>query len=107
MPNYNLQEVKTLAQEMKFEYAGRKVLRDINNLGYERKDVADCISQLSEADFSKTHYYPNQPAQDAYICKFRKKTDIEDEVTEDELYIKFYLSNGQLRINFSSFHLSS
>ena len=48
VPNYDLNDVRAAAQRLNFEYRGRIVQRDINNLDYELVDVAQCVMQLSE-----------------------------------------------------------
>jgi hypothetical protein len=98
---YDLGQVKVAAQNKDIEYRGRKVGRDIANLGYDINDVSNCLCLLSLADFRKTHYYQDQPPDDAYICRYKK--DLDDEY--DDLYIKFCLLDGYLIIDLASFHL--
>jgi len=99
---YNLEQVKAAAQNLDIEYRGRKVSRDIANLGYDINDVSRCLCFLSSIDFRKTHYYENQLPDDEYICRYRKNPD-EDEW--DELYVKFCLIDEYLVIDLASFHL--
>ena len=69
---YDLEQVKAAAQNLDIEYRGRKVSRDIANLGYDLHDVSACLCQLSKSDFRKTHNYDKQPPDDEYICRYRK-----------------------------------
>ena len=104
MPVYDLQDVRAAARELSIEYRGRKVMRDVSNLGYELKDVAACLCALTEGDFVKTHNREgNQLDDDEYICRCKRPNAEDDE--EDELYIKFCLSGGCLVIDLGSFHL--
>ena len=64
MAEYDLGQVKAAAQNLDIEYRGRKVSRDIANLGYDIQDVSACICQLSSSDFRKTHSYEKQPPDD-------------------------------------------
>jgi len=47
---YDLNDVKAAARRLNIEYRGRVVQRDINNLGYELADVAQCVRRLSADD---------------------------------------------------------
>ena len=102
MAEYDLKQVKVVAQGRHFEYRGRKVGRDIANLGYDINDVSSCLCQLSSSDFSKTHFYDDQLPDDEYICRYKKDLE-EDEY--DNLYVKFCLKDGYLVIDLASFHL--
>ncbi|CAH9054197.1 hypothetical protein PSECIP111951_00983 [Pseudoalteromonas holothuriae] len=102
MAEYDLEQVKAAAQNLDIEYRGRKVSRDIANLGYDLNDVSACLCQLSESDFRKTHNYDKQPPDDEYICRYRKDSR-EDEF--DELYVKFCLIDDCLVVDLASFHL--
>jgi hypothetical protein len=99
---YDLELVKVSAQSLDIEYRGRKVSRDIANLGYDLNDVSSCICQLESSDFRKTHSYRDKAPDDEYICRY-KRAPKEDEY--DELYIKFCLIDGCLAIDLASFHL--
>ena len=102
MAHYCLKKVKNVAQKGKVEYRGRKVQRDISNLGYELKDVITCLMALTESDFHKTlRYDGSDDIDDVYhIEHFNPITD-----STDALYIKFCLINGNLMIDLASFHL--
>ena len=89
MAEYDLEQVKSAAQSLDIEYRGRKVSRDIANLGYDMNDVSSCLCQLRKSDFRKTHSYGNQTPDDEY----------------DQLYVKFCLVDGYLVIDLASFHL--
>lgn len=104
MAEYDLEQVKAAARSLNIEYRGRKVSRDIANLGYDIADVSSCLYQLRISDFHKTHCYENQPPDDGYICRYKVDPE-EDEY--DELYVKFCLIDGYLLvIDLASFHLS-
>ena len=101
VPGYGLDGVKANAKRLNIEYRGRKVQRDISNLGYELADVAWCLMQLSENDFSKSICYEDCPTDDVYICTFTKAGNEES----DNLYIKFCLIDSQQVVDLGSFHL--
>lgn len=102
-PEYDLHDVKAAARRYDIEYRGRIVQRDINNLGYELVDVAQCVMQLSKDDHRKTIRYEDHPTDDEYICTFTKPGN--EESGPDDLYIKFCLIDGCLTIDLGSFHL--
>lgn len=102
MAEYDLGLVKAAAQNLDVEYRGRKVSRDIANLGYSLSDVCKCLSTLTPDEFRKTHTYSNGPPDDEYICQYQR--DPEEELI-DELYIKFCLIDNYLVIDIASFHL--
>jgi len=102
MAEYELKDVKVAARQLNIEYRGRKVFRDVANLGYELKEVADCLSKLTPNEYRKTHHYDNSPPDDEYICSYVKA---EDEKM-DELYVKFCLIDDRSLIDLASFHLS-
>ena len=104
MPTYDLTAVKEAANQLNIEFRGRKVRLDILNLGYELKDVAHCLAQLSENDFRKTIRYADRPADDEYICHFIKSGN--EELAPDKLYIKYCLIEGYLIVELASFHLT-
>lgn len=103
MVNYDLGKVKAAAQGSNIEYRGRKVSRDIANLGYTLEDVANCLCQLAPSDFRKSHTYQNQPPDDEYRCTYFPSSDAE---TADDLYIKFCVVDDVLIIDLASFHLT-
>ena len=106
MAEYNLSDVRQLAKNKKIEYRGRKVQRDIANLNYEFKDVLDCLCSLTECDFKKSHYYDDPiPPDDEYICHYQRKGLNDEEECEDELYVKFCLTEDCLMLDLGSFHL--
>ncbi|GAA4815575.1 hypothetical protein GCM10011365_01970 [Marinicella pacifica] len=103
MPHYDLDKVREAAQRLDIEYRGLKVRLDIANLGYELKDVADCIEKLTASHFHKTINYEDGQIDDVYKCMYQKIN--EDEVFNDELYIKLSLHDDCLSISLGSFHL--
>jgi hypothetical protein len=104
VPGYGLELVKANAKRRNIEYRGRNVQRDISNLGYELADVAWCLMQLSENDFSKSISYEDRPTDDVYMCTFTRAGNEESE--PDNLYIKFCLIDSCQVIDLGSFHLS-
>jgi hypothetical protein len=105
VPVYDLEEVRQAALAYKIDYRGRKVQRDIANLGYQLRDVAQCFAQLRESDFSKSIDYGNgQAVDDVYIVTYPKPNS--ENIEFDPLYIKFCLLNGSLSIELASFHLN-
>lgn len=102
MPVYNLNDVRKVAKTGKIRYRGRKVQRDIDNLGYELRDVQRCLMSLTEDDFDKAHPYLDSPTDDAYVVDFPNPAD-EDKT--DRLYVKFRLLGDCLYIDLGSFHV--
>ncbi|VAW39280.1 hypothetical protein MNBD_GAMMA01-1968 [hydrothermal vent metagenome] len=103
MPHHDLEKVREAAKLNNIEYRGFKLYRDIANLGYEKADVADCIEQLLESEFSKTIQYQDFSYDDVYLCSYTKKNN--ENAVEDKLYIKLRLVNNFLSIDLGSFHL--
>ncbi len=101
MAEYDLAKVKAAAQQLNIEYRGRKVTRDVANLGYNLDDVANCLCQLTPNEFCKTHTYRGQLPDDEYICMYKK----DSETPLDKLYIKFSIVDDCLVIDLASFHL--
>jgi len=105
VPVYDLEEVRQAALAYKIDYRGRKVQRDIANMGYQLRDVAQCLAQLRESDFSKSiDYGKGQAIDDVYIVTYPKPNS--ENIEFDPLYIKFCLINGSLSIELASFHLN-
>jgi hypothetical protein len=102
-PEYDLNDVRAAARRLDIEYRGRIVQRDINNLGYELADVAQCVMRLSVGDHRKSICYEGRPTDDVYMCTFSKVGS--EESGPDNLYIKFCLVDGCLSIDLGSFHL--
>ena len=104
MAEYLLEDVKVAARAARIQYRGRNVQRDIANLGYDLNNVIDCLMQLSESNFRKTHIYKEgAPPDDDYTCQYTRQVD--GEGVTDELYIKFCLVDDCLMIDLGSFHL--
>jgi hypothetical protein len=104
MPKYDLIAVKEAANRLNIEFRGRKIRLDILNLGYELKDVALCIAQLTENDYRKTIRYDDRSPDDEYVCQFIKPGN--EEMAPDNLYIKYCLIEGYLVVELASFHLT-
>ncbi len=105
MPHYSLDKIIDAAKKQNIIYGGRKVNRDISNLGYTLNEVAQCITQLQSHHYQKTLEFSNENIKeifDVYIIKFL----ICDE-KQDTIYIKLrLLESGQIYIKLGSFHLS-
>ena len=106
MAEYDIQDVINAARQQKIVYPGRKVQRDIRNLGYELKDLSDCLSRLRESDFRKTHCYLDSLPVDDYVVSYQKRSTADEECPVDDLYIKFCMIDGNLVIELVSFHLT-
>ena len=102
-PDYDLNDVKAAARSLNIEYRGRIVQRDINNLGYELADVAQCVMRLSVDDHRHSIRYEDRPTDDVYMCTFTRAGN--EESCSDDLYIKFCLIDHCLSIDLGSFHL--
>jgi len=102
-PEYDLKDVKAAARGLNIEYRGRIVQRDINNLGYELADVAQCVMRLSVDDYRSSICYEDCPTDDVYMCTFTRSGN--EESGSDDLYIKFCLVEYCLSIDLASFHL--
>lgn len=96
----NLDEMRQAATKQQINYAGRKVSRDIANLGYTLPEVASCIASLTPNDFKESIDYPDK-SYDVYI----KDVVRTDQV--DRIYMKLRLhENGEIKIlEIGSFHL--
>lgn len=105
MPHYSLEDVRIAAKNEQIEYRGRKVRRDISNLGYELKDVVTCLLSLTESDFYRSYTYENGDTDDAYRTDFINPMSETGET--DSIYIKFCLINNLLMIDLASLHLSN
>ncbi len=103
VPGYGLDGVKANAKRLNIEYRGRKVQRDISNLGYELADVAQCVMRLSVDDHRSSIRYEDRPTDDVYMCMFTRVGT--EESGSDDLYIKFCLVDYCLSIDLGSFHL--
>jgi hypothetical protein len=75
-------------------------------LGYELKDLSDCLSRLQEYDFRKTHCYPDSLPVDDYVVSYQKRSTADEDFPIDDLYIKFCMIDGNLVIELVSFHLT-
>ncbi len=104
MPHYSLSDISKAVRENNIIYHGRKVQRDISNLGYELADVKNCLLALTNNDFQKSHDY-NGIVYDAYVFDY-ENPKINNSV--DNLYIKLSLAGNylSLTVSLASFHLS-
>ena len=105
MANFDLEAIRNAALQKNIRYKGRKVSRDITNLGYTLDDVSDCICALTTNDFKKTESYLEPEAVfDVYIKNFQQK-----EQSPDRIYMKLrLLEDGGIQVDqieISSFHI--
>lgn len=98
--DYSLQRVAELASRSAVSYAYTRVQRDIDNLGYERTEVCECLLALRTVHFSHSERYRLRgPWHDVY------KIDWAPAGREpDSLYVKFRMDGGLLVIELCSFH---
>lgn len=100
-PAYPLDNIRALAEQNRIRYEGRKVSRDIANLGYTLDDVARCITGLRAAHFKETVVFENATF-DVYSKDFHRSEDL----PPDRIYMKLrLLENGDLEVGIGSFHL--
>lgn len=101
-PTYSLDAIRQATQNNNLRYDGRKVDKDIRNLGYTSEDVKLCISQLTTSHFQKSLQYENA-IYDAYTFDYQKN----DDAPIDKIYMKLrLLPNGELVVvGIGSFHL--
>ncbi len=52
-PAYALQKIQKLARAGDVEYGSRRVLRDVENLGYSLDAVCRCLASLTEQHYRK------------------------------------------------------
>jgi hypothetical protein len=102
MPHYSLSDISKAVREHRIIYHGRKIQRDISNLGYELADVKGCLLSLTDSDFQKSHDYDGI-IYDAYILSYRNPQEND---LVDKLYIKLSLIDNRLTVSLASFHLS-
>ncbi len=105
MAPFNLDAIRNAALRKNIRYKGRKVSRDVTNLGYTLDDVSNCISALTTIDFNKTEsYLESETVFDVYIKNFQRK-----EQPADRIYMKLRLLEGggiQVdQVEIGSFHL--
>ena len=98
--DYSLQRVVELASRLAVAFSSKSVQRDVENLGYERDDVCDCIAALQVHHFSHSERYrPGGPWHDVYRIEW-----VLEEADADPLYIKFRLNGDLILIELCSFH---
>lgn len=105
MALYDLMDVKEAAKLQNINFSGRKVSKDAAELGYQLKDIAECIYNLTPEEFKQTQYYDNRPPCDEYLCTHSVKCNDDGDDVIDELYVKFCLIDNYLVIDLASFHL--
>lgn len=101
-PAYPLDDIRAAAEAGDIIYGGRKVQRDINNLGYTRDEVMSCIMGLRSNHYCGTKTFNDSATLfDVYI------RDFEHQEHTDRIYMKLrLLPKGKLYVGIGSFHLS-
>jgi hypothetical protein len=103
LAHFNLDEIREAASLGNIKYNGRKVDKDIRNLGYTATEVSNCITSLTTKDFHKTEIYADAKF-DVYIKDFIRD---ENKQLSDRIYMKLrLLEDGAIQIvQVGSFHL--
>lgn len=97
---YSLGAVQRIAGFQQVVYAGRKVQRHIQNLGYQLDDVCALLCALHESHFHKSERYENDSRwHDVYLMPHLVPSE-----PGKRLYIKFRLSRDCVLIDLCSFH---
>ncbi len=97
---YSLRAVRDLARQGSVIYGSARVQRHIENLGYEPKDVHNCLACLEECHYRGTVRYENSRIwMDEYLISFSAPSG-----QIDDLYIKLKLNRDCVLIVLASFH---
>lgn len=101
-PYYDLEKIITAASEGNIIYGGRKVSKDITNLGYTFDDVIACITKLTHSHHQKIWLSDDKLSVfDVYVIKHSSHTN-----KTDSIYIKLrLLENNKIHVFLGSFHL--
>lgn len=102
-PVYSLDDVKEAAADERVSYFGRKVSRDIVNLGYSFEDVLDSIRALKPTDFVKSIAYGDGPLAELLCDVYDAQCSSADRDAADAIYLKLFIKDGVVYI--SSFHI--
>ena len=103
-PAYSLAEVQRLARPSSVHYRGRKVLYDIDNLGYSPHAVCACLRDLKSHHYHETVVYDDDEMPlDVYKCDWRAAANARK---IDSLYIKLGIDFARDSVAIASFHLS-
>ncbi|KJV05554.1 type II toxin-antitoxin system MqsR family toxin [Methylocucumis oryzae] len=99
---YDLNAVREAVLKQQVSYRGRKVYKDIANLGYTLDDVTACLSYLTAKDYRKTERY-----SDAVFDVYIKKTANKNDQSFDRIFIKLRLIDAENIeiVEIGSFHL--
>ncbi|MFO1431461.1 MAG: type II toxin-antitoxin system MqsR family toxin [Candidatus Competibacteraceae bacterium] len=100
-PAYPLDKIRAAAEAGNIVYGGRKVQRDIANLGDTKDEVIRCIVGLRGTHYQKTLTFTDKGTVfDVY------SRDFEHHEHTDRIYMKLrLLPNGQGYVSVGSFHL--
>ncbi|MGB0721758.1 MAG: type II toxin-antitoxin system MqsR family toxin [Gammaproteobacteria bacterium] len=99
-PEYSLERVRDLAERGSVQFAGSRVFRDVENLGYAPENVHDCLRKLDKQHFRHSIWYSKTKSwNDVYRLSFMAPSgDV------DHLYIKLKLNRDCVVVVLQSFH---
>ncbi len=99
-PEYDLQKIQEIALAGNVDYGSRRVMRDIENLGYSLDDVCRCLASLKKAHYrSSVRYQNTQIWLDEYNIRFSNTPEY-----TDDLYIKLKITANTIQLVLASFH---
>lgn len=98
-PEYELQDVVSLAAKGAIWFAGARVGTTSEELGLTPDDVATCIASLQPWQFDRSLQYDTPTWLDVYIVR-----SYPCPVGVKDLYIKFKMFGGRLQLFVCSFH---
>lgn len=97
---YSLAGLQRLATFRQINYASARVLRHVENLGYNLDDVCEQLLQLSAAHFRHSERYSDVgPWHDVYLLAHPVPAN-----SHELLYIKFRISADCAFVDLCSFH---
>lgn len=100
---FNLESIRQAALNKSIRYKGRKINRDVANLGYTLDDVSSCIASLTMSDYQKTVKYDD--SNDVFDVYIKNRTNHLQ--TTDRIYMKLRLLKDDVIeiVEVGSFHL--
>ncbi|HET7370999.1 MAG TPA: type II toxin-antitoxin system MqsR family toxin [Gammaproteobacteria bacterium] len=99
-PDYSLDGVHRLAGFRQIAYAGKRVMRHVDELGFNLDDIGDCLASLQPLDFHRSERYTAKGRwHDVYLLRYRGSSG-----PTHDLYIKFRLNTECVLIDLCSFH---
>lgn len=101
-PVYSLQQIQELSLAGHVDYGSRRVMRDVENLGYTLHDVCRCLASLTDEHYrSSVRYQNTQVWLDEYNISFSNTPEY-----TDDLYIKLKITDNAIQLVLASFHRS-